>query len=133
MVFLDQHYVCRSHDPTLDISPTFVKKSKKSSSILFFFHVFFFFGSFFIIFPPIIYRPTPITWMELVALARVISLQFIVESCTSPSNNLISLSYSMPVFSVNLFGLFQLRLYKGNGLILCAFCSVASKYFLETD
>ena len=32
--------------------------------------------------------------------------QLIVESCASPSNNLISLSYAMPVFSANLFGLF---------------------------
>ena len=34
------------------------------------------------------------------------SRQLIVESCASPSNNLISLSYSMPVFSANLFGPF---------------------------
>ena len=33
--------------------------------------------------------------------------QFIVESCASPSYNLISLSYSMPDFSANLFGLFN--------------------------
>ena len=38
--------------------------------------------------------------------ARVSWRQFIVESCASPSNNLISLSYSLPVFSANLFRLF---------------------------
>ena len=32
--------------------------------------------------------------------------QLIFESCASPSDNLISLIYSMPVFSANLFGLF---------------------------
>ena len=38
---------------------------------------------------------------------NIISLrQLIVESCASPSNNLISLSYLMPVFSENLFGPF---------------------------
>ena len=34
------------------------------------------------------------------------SRQLIVESCASHSNNLISFSYSMPVFSANLVGLF---------------------------
>ena len=36
------------------------------------------------------------------------SRQLIAKSCASPSNNLISLSYSMPVFSANLFGFFVL-------------------------
>ena len=36
------------------------------------------------------------------------SHQPIVELCASPSDNLISLSYSMPVFSANSFGLFFL-------------------------
>ena len=31
--------------------------------------------------------------------------QLIIDSRTSPSDNLISLSYSMPAFSANLFGL----------------------------
>ena len=50
-MFLDRHYVCRSHDLTLGISPTFVKKEKSSS--LFFFLSFFllrlFFASFFLL------------------------------------------------------------------------------------
>ena len=37
------------------------------------------------------------------------SHQLIVELCTSPSDNLISLSYLMPAFSANLFGLFNLK------------------------
>ena len=36
---LDRHYVCRFHDPCLDIMPTFMKK--KQSPLLFSFHVFF--------------------------------------------------------------------------------------------
>ena len=39
--------------------------------------------------------------------ARASSLQLIAEFCASPSTNLISLSYSMLVFSANLFGLFK--------------------------
>ena len=42
----------------------------------------------------------------------IIRRQFIVESCASPSNNLISLSYSMPVFSANLFRLFAPTTFK---------------------
>ena len=37
-----------------------------------------------------------------------LSIQLIVKLYASPSDNLISLSYSMPVFSANLFGLFLL-------------------------
>ena len=33
-------------------------------------------------------------------------LGIVIELCAYPSDNLISLSYSMPVFSANLFGLF---------------------------
>ena len=36
----------------------------------------------------------------------------IIDSCASPSDNLISSSYSMLVFSMNLFGLFLLCRYK---------------------
>ena len=32
--------------------------------------------------------------------------QLMIDSCSSPSGNLLSLSYSMPVFRANLFGLF---------------------------
>ena len=39
--------------------------------------------------------------------------QLIIESCVCPSDNLISLSYSMPAFSVNLFGLFPYSFYCG--------------------
>ena len=41
--------------------------------------------------------------------AHISSCQFIVESCASPSNNLISLSYLMPDFSANLFWPFFFR------------------------
>ena len=33
-------------------------------------------------------------------------LELIIDSCASPSDNFISLSYSMPAFSANSFGLF---------------------------
>ena len=47
--------------------------------------------------------------------AHVGSRQLIVESCSSTSNNLISLSYLMPVFSANLFGPFLKRkFFKGD-------------------
>ena len=38
--------------------------------------------------------------------------QLIIDSCASPSDSLISLSYSMPDFSANLFGLFFLKFFK---------------------
>ena len=39
----------------------------------------------------------------------VSSHQLIIDSCAYAPDNLISLSYSMPAFSANLFGLFIMR------------------------
>ena len=41
-IFLDRHLEWRSQDPTLDISPNFVKK-EKAFSLLFFLYVLYFF------------------------------------------------------------------------------------------
>ena len=91
---------------------------KKLSSLLFsfasFFHVFFPFLSFFvcIFFSYASSLDLPgwtLTNPDRPGLsAPVSSLQFIIKSCASPSNNLISLSYLMPVFSANLFRLFSM-------------------------
>ena len=51
---------------------------------------------------------------EAISSARISSL-----SCASPFNNLISLSYSMLVFSANLLGLFQQILMCNNILRTC--------------
>ena len=64
----------------------------ESSSLLFFFLCLFSFASFFFC---IFFRLSGVSWHQI-----------IVESCASPSNNLISLRYPMPVFSANSFGLF---------------------------
>ena len=37
--------------------------------------------------------------------------QLIIDYCASPSDNLISLSYSMPAFSENSFGLFLINIF----------------------
>ena len=75
------HYVCRSHDPTLGIWSTFVKKKLIFLPFCFsllFFHLFF--SSFL--------HPFCLRFFF-----NIISLrQLIVESCASPSNNSISLS-----------------------------------------
>ena len=89
--FLDRHYVGRSHDPCPGLMPIFVKKSKSP----FFSLRLFSFASFFLH-----------LFSDYLTSACVSSRQIIVESCDSPSNNPISLSYSMSVFSANLFGLF---------------------------
>ena len=53
----------------------------------------------------------PILVLILVPISISVLLnQLIVELCASPSDNLISLSYLMPVFSANLFGLLCHRL-----------------------
>ena len=48
---------------------------------------------------------------ELNPISNPISNPIANPSIASPSDNLISLSYSMPVFSVNLFGLYYMFLF----------------------
>ena len=90
--FLDRHYVCRSHDPTLRIG-LILWKNEKSHLPPFFSFTFFSFSRLFATF--------------VTSFFTCISLrQLIDESCASPSKNLISLSYSMPGFSANLFRIY---------------------------
>ena len=86
--------------------PTFVTKTPFTS----FFHFVFLF-SFFYFWFRIRFR----IWFFLSNPSH----KLIVESCASPSDNLFSLSYWMPVFSVNLVGLFFLGVELQFYLIFC--------------
>ena len=90
------------------ISQHLVDFCEKLIFLLFFlFHIFFLFVTFFPKQDFFIFVS-----LRQLAPARVNSHQLIVESYASPSNNLISLSYSMPVFSAILFGLFSKNYYR---------------------
>ena len=97
-LFLDWNYVYGS----LGIWSDFVKKEKKVIYLPFLFlrlflHLVSFLCPFCLRF---------FLYCQLLP-ACATSHQLIVESCASPFNNLISLDYSMPVFSANSFGLFN--------------------------
>ena len=110
-MILDRHYVCQSLDPILGIWSDYVKKSH-----LPWFFVFASFLLFVYFFTSFLFRIIFI--LPNIMPDRASSCQLIVESCASPSINLISLSYSMVVFSANLFGLFCLdSLFSENSIV----------------
>ena len=92
--------LCRSHDPTFSL-PLVLWKKKCSSLHFGFLCLFCFFGHFTSNFKSDFESDFECDFFLLNP-----SHQLIVELCAYPSYNLISLSYSMPVFSANLFGLF---------------------------
>ena len=92
-IFLGHHSACRPHNSLI----AYEDEEEEVFILLFLFASFLFlFASFFNILFPI---------MISVLVSVSISVPILVL-CASPSDNLISLSYSMPPFSANLFGLF---------------------------
>ena len=110
--FLDHHMAWWSHNFLIDRYPPFLSFKSFFSFASFFFHVYFLsrLFSFAFFFYPFLFLICCIFfnfasfWGFLNGLPNGFPL--IIDSCPSPSDSLISLSYSMAAFSANSFILF---------------------------